>query len=123
MQRQGRRHDVANCRNERITLINHLVTVCTPRCDWNDVFHADAFERIVSSGAPIRGARSTDDLDAAGVWSEFMLFNGTHWLDERCAAAVALCGVLRRAAEVAGEVVGSDGVATPPQGQVTIFRF
>lgn len=81
------------------------------------------FERIVSSGAPIRASAVGDDADAVGVWSEFMLFNGSHWLEERCAAARTLCAVLQQSAEVAGEIVGADGSVTPPQGQVTIFRL
>ena len=83
---------------------------------------AASFQRIVSSGAPIRGA-SGDDADLAGVWSEFMLFNGTDWLAERCAAARSLCAQLQASPEVAGDVVGTDGSLIPPQGQVTIFRL
>ena len=81
-----------------------------------------AFARIVSSGAPIRAAPGADG-DAAGVWSEFMLFNGTDWMEERCAAAFHLCSVLRNAPEVSGEVVEADGTITRPQGQVTVFRL
>ena len=80
------------------------------------------FERIVSSGAPIRAPSGTDG-DKAGVWSEFMLFDGTEWNEPRCAAAQALCKYLRSSPEVAGEVVHADGTVTPPQGQVTIFKL
>ena len=63
------------------------------------------------------------DGDAAGVWSEWMLFDGTRWDERRCEAAAALCGILRASAAVSGRVVAPDGSVTPPQGQVTIFRL
>jgi TPR repeat protein len=80
------------------------------------------FERIVSSASPISAASGADG-DGAGVWSEFMLFDGTTWIEERCARAAALCALLRAAPEVAGEVHHADGSVTAPQGQVTIFRL
>lgn len=80
------------------------------------------FERIVSSGAPISAATGAD-ADAAGVWSEFMIFDGKAWLEERCALTISLCGLLRKAPEVAGEVVNADGSVLGPQGQVTLFRL
>jgi hypothetical protein len=82
----------------------------------------DRFARIVSSGAPIRG-RPGDDAGRAGVWSEMMLFDGTRWVEEPCRLARSLCGVLRRSAEVAGNVTTRDGRALGPQGQVTVFRL
>ena len=82
----------------------------------------DRFSRIVSAGAPIQAAPGADD-DLSGVWSEFMLFDGVDWLEERCALAVALCAALRAAPEVSGEVTHPDGTLTKPQGQVTIFRL
>jgi len=85
--------------------------------------HANAaFERIVSSGAPISAAAGAD-ADAAGVWSEFMIFDGNAWLEERCALTVSLCALLRKAPEVAGEVVNADESVLGPQGQVTLFRL
>lgn len=82
-----------------------------------------AFERIVSTGAPIRGRHQGDDQEGSGVWSEFMLFDGTSWLGERCERASALCEVLRASPEVAGTVTTADGQSVTPQGQVTIFRL
>lgn len=82
----------------------------------------DPFQRIVSSGAPIRG-RPGDDAGDAGVWSEFMLFDGKEWVDERCALASTLCTILRHTAEVAGTVRTYDGRRVGPQGQVTVFRL
>ena len=83
---------------------------------------ADPFERIVSSGAPIRG-RPGDDASAAGIWSEYMLFDGREWVGERCAVARSLCALLRATAEVAGNVTTADGRTVAPQGQVTLFRL
>ena len=81
------------------------------------------FDRIVSTGLPLRAPAGTDG-GGPGAWSEFMLFDATRWLPERCALAHALCRVLRAAAEVSGRVPGSDGAAAvEPQGQVTIFRL
>ena len=83
---------------------------------------AMGFARIVSSGAPIRGPPGLDG-DREGVWSEWMLFDGARWDERRCAQASALCSILRASAAVSGRVLAPDGVETPPQGQVTIFRL
>ncbi|KAL1526666.1 hypothetical protein AB1Y20_015370 [Prymnesium parvum] len=80
------------------------------------------FERIVSTAAPIEST-GRDDLRGEGVWSEFMLFDGERWMEERCKVTQALCTVLRSASEVNGVVVGADGIETKPQGQVTVFRL
>ena len=76
----------------------------------------------MSSASPISAAPGADG-DDAGVWSEYMLFDGSAWVEERCARAAALCALLRAAPEVAGEVRHADGSVTAPQGQVTIFRL
>ena len=83
----------------------------------------ERFERIVSTGTPINGAPGADG-DAAGVWSEFMLYDGHAWRDDRCAVASALCSVLRGAPETNGAILHANGsVKHAAQGQTTLFRL
>ena len=72
-----------------------------------------------------RRERTTEcaDGDAAGVWSEFMLYDGHAWRDDRCAVASALCSVLRGAPETNGAILHANGsVKHAAQGQTTLFR-
>ena len=80
------------------------------------------FHRIVSTGTPIRG-EAGEDREGAGVWSEYMLYDGIAWNEHRCIRAAALCAVLRASPEVSGHVMTDTGLVIPPQGQVTIFRL
>ncbi|KAL3916573.1 MAG: hypothetical protein SGPRY_006760 [Prymnesium sp.] len=80
------------------------------------------FERIVSTGAPIESLPG-EDLVGEGAWSEFMIFDGERWDEDRCALTQALCEVLRAAPEVSGVVQTAGGDKIGPQGQVTVFRL
>ena len=60
-------------------------------------------------GAVVRRAMQGADADETGVWSEFMIFDGVSWVEERCQAAMTLCALLRESPEVAGDAVTEDG--------------
>ena len=87
-----------------------------------DVSSSGVFERIVLTGAPIDSSDGVD-LQGAGAWSEYMLFDGEAWNEDRCEKAAAICALLRAAPEVSGSVVGPDGRRIAQQGEVTIFRL
>ena len=87
-----------------------------------DLGGGDQFERIVLTGSQVRPKASEDDLRGAGAWSEFMLFDGAKWNEERCKAAATICALLRSAPEVSG-AVEFDGGRIHQQGEVTIFRL
>ena len=82
----------------------------------------DIFERIVLTGSPIKSAHGVD-LRGSGALSEYMLFDGTSWNEERCTKAAAICAVLRAYPEVSGSVAGTDGAVIQQQGECTIFRL
>eukprot|EP00966_Prymnesium_polylepis_P299038 6909748-Prymnesium_polylepis.1 len=58
--------------------------------------HGDrAFDRIVLNGEQVKSASTSDDMLGAGAWSEWKLYDGVRWDEERCALLRSTCAVLR----------------------------
>lgn len=79
------------------------------------------FHRVFSPGAPIMPANAEEDQRGSGAWSEFSLFDGYRWDEERCSVTPNICRILRSSPEVCG--VLSDPTPCGTRVIATIFRL